>query len=225
LSTIRHSPVFHSLYRKLFSPLIFQFSTSTFESVKRTVFCGVPQGRSFSPCLFNLYILKAAQISSKIIVFGDDVILHQSDSNLANTTAALKYSVSELNSAINLLHLLFVPHKYKSVLFNLRSFNPSVHRIPFNSHFLTTVPFFRYLGVTLVSKLTWKLLILSIRNSSFSVTNILKSFSPYHWDGDPCAVIMFHKNHSFGVLWIMVPYYTVTPPLPLSRYYKGYKIM
>jgi len=125
------------------------FSTSIFESVKRTVFSGLPQGCPLSPCLFNLYILKAAQIQipSKIILFADDVVLYHSGSNLANTTPALKYSIFGFNSGIN---LLLAPQKCKSVLFTLRSFNPSVARIPFNNDFLTTVPFFKYLGVTFI---------------------------------------------------------------------------
>jgi len=133
------------------------------------------------------------QIPSKMLLFADDVVIYQRETNLTNTTSALGLSVYRFNESINELHLQRSPHKCKSVLFTLRPFNPSSARILFGNNYFTALAAYKYLGITLDSKLTWKKYILITRDRAFAASNVLKSLFANHWGGNPATLLLFYK--------------------------------
>ena len=182
------------------APLILPFSPNNLHSLHRILYCGLRQGSPLSLILFNIYILEMAQleISVKILLFADDIVLYNRDSNLASTTLALRSSILELNQNINKLHLYLSSHKCKSVLSLWGFWTPSLPEFPSTVIISNCDPLSNIWELYRL-QIILKTHISDVRNQPFSA---LQTLSPTTWGDDtlkPVTISLIFRPQLLGL--------------------------
>ena len=88
-----------------------------------------------------------------------------------------RFSIDTFAKHCSKLSLFLSSQKCKSVLFTFRPFNPIVANVKYKNHYFEALNHFKYLGIILDSKLTWKYHIEHLQDRAFNATNILKSLT------------------------------------------------
>ena len=142
----------------MLSPIILNFSGPDERPVLRNIYRGLLQGSLLSPIALNLYMLPITQVRlpATMLLFADDVVIYHKYRNLQNATIAVQSWMDKFASTANKLFLHLSTNKCKSVLYTLRPFNPIISTIQFNDQHFEQLTSFKYLGVILDCKLSWK---------------------------------------------------------------------
>ena len=130
---------------------IFQdFSSLLVFSDTKSIRCGVPQGSSFGPLLFIIYMNDIYNVFQLLltILYADDTCVLQtgSDFNKLVTHSILPYSILSLN----------VQQTYYAIFHRARIKVPeNPHTVIFNKITLSKTNCIKYPGVILYSKISW----------------------------------------------------------------------
>ena len=144
-----------------------------------------------------------------VLLFADDIVIYDDNSNLFITSWVLQLSVSQFHLSFNQPVLYLSPHKYGSVLPTADfmawiSLNEEKESIQISrNHF----------GLEIIRYLLGR---------AFSITNIPKSFSPQKWDDHSSNVNLLYKSFvrvsTTDLLYNMLM--LLIPPLYHWREYK-----
>ena len=164
--------------------------------------CGVPQGSSLGPLLFNIFINDIPKVikKCKIMLFADDIVIYYSSKNLEEINSALNYDLENIYNYLcsNLLFMNF--DKTKSMLFN----NPvnETLNICLKSTNIDMIYEFKYLGLIIDHKLTFNSQILALTkklDKCNATISYLKRFLPIH-----CLLKLYYSHaYTHIVLHIM----------------------
>ncbi len=113
---------------------------------------GVPQGSVLGPLLFIIYI--ESNIKSKIRLFVDDCVLYR-DVRTLEDYGVLKDDLSKLEQWSNTWQLKFNVNKCKVMCISAKKLNQTLN-YKINNNNLEVVSVFKYLGVVIDCKLTWR---------------------------------------------------------------------
>ena len=117
---------------------------------------GVAQESNLGPLLFNIYINNMESIfnNCKLIVYADDILVFKSSSNLSDLKLSLETELHNLYEYITDLDQNMNMSKTKAMIFS-RKRNFSLD-ITLNNNKIELVNEFKYLGLTIDNKLTFK---------------------------------------------------------------------
>ena len=123
------------------------------------VVSGVPQGSVLGPLLFLLYINTIFDVplspGSKIIMYADNLLLYR-QMNSVSDYDHIQHCVNLLSNWSSENHLTFNPTKCKTMLFSRKRSHVSKSQPLFlGDSQIELVHLYRYLGVTLVSDISW----------------------------------------------------------------------
>ena len=117
---------------------------------------GVAQESNLGPLLFNIYINNMESVfkNCKLIVYADDILVFKSSSNLSDLKLSLETELHNLYEYITDLDQNMNMSKTKAMIFS-RKRNFSLD-ITLNNNKIELVNEFKYLGLTIDNKLTFK---------------------------------------------------------------------
>ena len=178
--------------RNFLQPRTFQVRIRTFLSPFTIKKYGIPQGSVISPTLFLIMIDGIAQNISKLFrhthhsIFADDVAIwcvHQSIERGAQVIQQALHSISEWCDAWG---LKISADKSISVVFTRSNITMPRLRNPLvvNGEKLPELSFHTFLGITLDSRLTFRIHASRIRLKAQRRLNIIRALSATHWGGD-----------------------------------------
>ena len=128
--------------------------SSDFSSVQS----GVPQGSVLGPLLFIIYVNEVADLplspGSKIVMYADDVLLYRPIISAADFVCLQEDTASLANWA-NSAHLKFNPRKCKAMISSRRTCVVAPGPLLLNGEWVEFVDSIKYLGVTIISDLSW----------------------------------------------------------------------
>ena len=118
-----------------------------------TLKLGVPQGSALGPLFFLIYIndIVKLPLKSKLILYADDLVLYNEDSDISRLKDTLEEDLKLLNEWFKANKLLINIDKTKSMLFT-RSKNKS-NPLKYCDQFIEEVDNYKYLGLTIQSNL------------------------------------------------------------------------
>ena len=134
---------------------------------------GVPQGSSLGPLFFLIYINDIAQLnlSSKVILYADDLVLFTEDSNHSVLKARIETDLAKLGEWLKANRLILSSEKTKSLLFT-RSKNKS-NPILFKGQHIQEVDNYKYLGLTIQTNLKFNIHISEITKKINSINGCM----------------------------------------------------
>ena len=132
-----------------------QYAGKTSECMK--IKCGVPQGSVLGPKLFNLYINDICDVSKilRFVLFADDTNFHCSGYNLQELSESIVHEMKKLKNWFDVNKLSLNLEKTKFMIFGNREKEHEVI-LSINGADIERVSEFRFLGVIMDEKLTWK---------------------------------------------------------------------
>ena len=132
------------------------------KSQPKTFLHGVPQGSSLGPLLFNIFINDISKVIEhrKIILYADDILLYVSCNNINELKESLNKDLENISAYFKINNLIFNILKTKVMLF-FKYCKLSVN-LTIDSQPIEQVNEFKYLGLIIDSKLSFKSHILEI---------------------------------------------------------------
>ena len=116
---------------------------------------GVPQGSALGPLLFLIYYNDVvASVSCRSVLFADDTALLVSSASLSDASRELNVALGELSNYFQVNKLLLNVRKTEC-LFPYEDIE-SVPPVEYDTHRLTVVSSFKYLGAHIDQMFTWK---------------------------------------------------------------------
>lgn len=119
--------------------------------------CGVPQGSILGPKLFNLYIndLFKASKTLKMVLFADDTNLFYSNENYGELIRTINVELVRVKSWMDKNKLSLNLNKTKAMFFGKYKANSNI-KLNIDGVEIEKVSEYKFLGVTIDEKLTWK---------------------------------------------------------------------
>lgn len=119
--------------------------------------CGVPQGSILGPKLFLLYINDICDVSKllQFVLFADDTNFFSSGNNIQKLVESIEYEMTKLKKWFDVNKLSLNLKKTKFMVFGNRKINESV-ALSIDGVDIERVFEFRFLGVIMDDKLSWK---------------------------------------------------------------------
>jgi hypothetical protein len=127
--------------------------TSEFLSIK----AGVPQGSLLGPLLFLIYINDmTSTLASNTSMFADDTAIYTSNKNVQMASEALNSDLEKIHNWANIWKVSFNASKTYLMHFTLSTNKPALPPIYLNNSEIKEIDSFKYLGLTLTKRLSWK---------------------------------------------------------------------
>ncbi|XP_017777923.1 PREDICTED: uncharacterized protein LOC108563688 [Nicrophorus vespilloides] len=169
-------------------------SGSNPDSDSRCSYIGLPQGSPLSPLLFNLYIHAINDIlpeGVEILAYADDLAICCAGADSDQLEKTMNTALDNISNYLGDRHMEAVPAKTKAMIFT-RKRSPAQPLLTINGSAIEIVNEFRFLGVTLDDKLSWKSQARQSQ-SCFHGLNILKVVSGRDWGCDPITMLTLFK--------------------------------
>lgn len=157
---------------------------------------GVPQGCVLSTTLFSVVVMCFAQPLPrpvKIFQFVDDVAIYCRGSDTAVIGRSLQEAIKRLHETAKSIGMRFSPEKSKCLHFSRKRNTPEPPALTLNGAPLPYVPSYRFLGIILDKRLTWREHIEHLRERCFTRLNLLKVLSGTKWGADRCTLLRVYK--------------------------------
>ena len=156
---------------------------------------GVPQGSILSPLLFLIMINDLINCSNfKVINFADDTLLYFRFKNKEDVNTILNKELQKINEWMVLNHLKLNISKTKFMVFSPRSAHPTSLQISLklgNNQEIKQVSHYKYLGLILDDKLSWKEHISFLSNKLSRALGML--FKIRHFIKKQTILILIHS--------------------------------
>jgi len=138
--------------------------------------CGVPQGSILGPLLFLLYINDLPYSSNLLpIIFADDTNVFYSGRNLAECVQRINSEMTGLLKWIQSNKLSLNVEKTQYIIFSKRKLQADQLTVSINGELIKRVDSFRFLGVIIDDRLSWRQHIAHIRRKVSKSIGILRS--------------------------------------------------
>lgn len=168
----------------------------------RRVDIGLPQGSVLSPLLFNIYTLDIHRImDSRITVlqYADDFCFYATNKSYNQGIVDLNYAMDCSKTSFLELGLDIAPEKSAVVIYT-RHRVPKISNLRLANSIVPVVSHYKYLGVTLDTKLNWNNHINESLIKAEKSLNILKITSKRSWGSDPKVAILFYRSYVRSIL-------------------------
>ena len=156
---------------------------------------GVPQGSVLSPTLFLIMIndlFADVDSSFKYSIYADDVAFWFTHGDLTFAHNYIQTILIEVNNWCDKWGLTLSPTKTVSLIFNPFRFHPKVNPLKLNGKEISNVKHFKYLGITIDSKLSFKEHFEDITARSVRRLNIMQCISGKDWGADRCTLLRLY---------------------------------
>jgi len=153
-------------------------------SVRRKATCGLPQGSSLSPLLFNVMTSDLPSFQGVTTMeYADDFAFCIQGRNLQDITRIMQEAVDEFYEWTKKWGLEINQAKTKCMMFTLKKLEEPTLKL--NNYKIEFVKKYRYLGMILdAPKLNWRNHVDNLRNRCMGRMNILSSVSHHKWGAD-----------------------------------------
>ena len=141
-----------------------------------SVQCGVPQGSILGPLLFLLYINDLPYSSNLLpIIFADDTNVFYSGSNFTECVHRINTEMTSLLKWIQSNKLSLNVEKTQYIIFSKRRLQTDQLTVSINGEIIKRVDSFRFLGIIIDDRLSWRQHIAHIRRKVSKSIGILRS--------------------------------------------------
>jgi hypothetical protein len=141
--------------------------------------CGVPQGSILGPLLFLLYINDLPQSSQLLpIIFADDTNVFYSGDDSEECIGIINQEMINLIKWIRSNKLSLNVEKTQYIVFSKRKIAPDNNDVKINGERLNRVDSFKFLGVIIDDRLSWKQHIAYIKTKVSKSIGILRQARP-----------------------------------------------
>ena len=148
--------------------------------------CGLPQGSSLSPTLFNLMIADIPHPDRTLVLeYADDIAVTVTADNLAEAIRQMRIAIRRLERWAAKNNLLLNSEKTKAMLFTKQKLPEELPNLTVTQNRIQWVKTFKYLGMYLdAPTLTWKSHIKEARRQGVQRLNILKALAGTTWGAE-----------------------------------------
>lgn len=168
----------------------------------RIVNRGLPQGAVLSPLLFNVYTLDLHILfdeNIRIIQYADDICIYIIHKTYNQCVRDLRYVMYCLQAWLNEHSFQLSPNKSGVMVFTR-------HRLVLGDIIklgkidITILDSYKYLGIVIDKKLTWKKHLEHIKNKTEKGINVLKCVTARNWGADPTTSILFYRAYIRSII-------------------------
>lgn len=160
----------------------------------RKISSGLPQGSVLSPILFNIYTKDFHHIWDDritVLQYADDFVIYSKNNSIGNCHKDLK-------------HIMYVSHEY----FSNNGFSISAEKsavvyytsMTISGYNISILPSYKYLGLIVDTKLTWKEHIFACKVRCEQSINILKMVTNKKWGADPAICLLFYRAYIRSII-------------------------
>lgn len=153
---------------------------------------GIPQGSVISPILFNLMINDIFEKGKEGLLYADDAVIWKRGRNISHIVGSIQKEMLILEQWGIDWGFKFSPPKSKVMFFTKKKV-PETYKVMLYNQPLERVKTFKYLGMVMDDRLTWKHHIVHIETKCKKVLNLMRMISGQHWGADKHSLINIYK--------------------------------
>jgi hypothetical protein len=187
---------------------------------------GLPQGSVISPTLF-LLMVNDVPVSTPMSIFADDMALWKSSTNHTFTANQVQKGVDALSTWSDEWGFNFSHEKTKYIMFSNKRSDPNIE-LWLKGHKLEKVNQYKFLGVILDKKLSFKYHISSVVAKCQSIINLMRSIRGSKWGADPKSLMLIFKSHIVAFVTYAAPVFLLACKSQLGKlaavYNRGLKV-
>ena len=176
-------------------------------SAARKLDMGLPQGSVLSPLLFNIFMADLPSIISKetvLVQFADDICIWKKVTmkrstpkrSLNHIQKCYQQELNKIDTYLSYNGLSLALDKTKAMLFNAGPDPKHLPQLKIQEKKIMYTNCIKFLGVTLSSKLNWKLHFEDVLNKGRKGINLLKVVASQKWAQDTAGL----RNLAFGLI-------------------------
>jgi hypothetical protein len=166
-------------------------------SSPRPIFSGVPQGSLLGPKLFNIYINDMPNSPNiDLALYADDTAIIARHVHARGAFYAIKNYLKIYEVWLTQWRIKVNTSKCAAVFYTHKSVKDFTHHnnLTLNKEIIPWETSYKYLGVILDSKLTWKQHILTVAKRARAAQGTLKPFLNYHSRLSPKTKLLLYKS-------------------------------
>lgn len=186
---------------------------------------GTPQGSVLSPTLFNIYLRKLEdQIHplTKIIQFADDIVIYSTSPDIRCALQSIENSLNRIAEYLQGRGFDISTFKTQMMVFSKRRVPPSPEwHILSDTHMLSPVPTYRFLGIILDSGLTGRPHLESTTIKAKKILQVLSAIRNTWWSAHPQLLLTVYRS----MLRASIEYGSLVFGLSRSRTFRKLEVL
>ena len=175
----------------------FKVAVGNIKSEEKQLNCGLPQGSTLSPTLFNLMVSDIPHPDGVLVLeYADDIAITVTTNTLQDAITLIKSAIRNIEQWATKCNLKLNPTKTKAMIFTKKRLPEDLPVLSVIGNVVEWVKSFKYLGLTLdAPTLTWKKHVEEICRQGTQRLNILKALAGTTWGAERELLLKIYTSY------------------------------